>query len=92
MPKMVCAKCEVELYPEKNGVYVKELFQHNSAVYCIWAADLWKCPICGLEVVAGFGEKPIVEHYEPHFQRVLDQIDFDPENKVYLDKEVPNAV
>jgi predicted RNA-binding Zn-ribbon protein involved in translation (DUF1610 family) len=64
MPKLVCVKCEVELKPETNGVRVAEMFNHNTQVYKVWSADKWKCPICGVEVVAGFGNYPLMEHFE----------------------------
>lgn len=62
--KMVCVKCEIEFRPEKNGVHVHELMRNDTAVYKIWDADLWKCPGCGILVVAGFGQKPLAEYFE----------------------------
>lgn len=66
-----CAKCEVDLIPEKNGVWLIELFQHNTAPYSIWHADLWKCPKCGVEIVSGYGQKPTY-HHEGEFLRLLE--------------------
>lgn len=62
----VCKKCHVELRPETNGVGVLDLASFGPAQ--IWAADLWKCPGCGIEIVGGFGRGPISEHYEPDFE------------------------
>lgn len=64
MPKMVCIKCELQLKPETNGVVVSELFMDDTQVYKVWEADLWKCPGCGMEVIAGFADNPIAEHFE----------------------------
>ena len=64
MPKMVCIKCELQLKPETNGVVVSELFMNDTQVYKVWEADLWKCPGCGMEVIAGWAENPIAEHFE----------------------------
>lgn len=65
--KPVCVKCEREMNMEKAGVIVKELFQKNSMIYRIWSADLWKCPVCGVEIIPGhgFADKPLANHYEP---------------------------
>ena len=69
MPKMVCTKCEIELRPKKNEVFVVE-----NNVY-IWSADLWACPSCKVEIVAGFGQNPIAESYQEHFKQLLDRIE-----------------
>jgi wobble nucleotide-excising tRNase len=37
-------------------------------------ADTWKCPACGTEVVAGFGERCIAEHFDDDFNKVLEKI------------------
>ena len=66
----VCVKCEVELYPEKNDIRVLDTMPGGSP-YKIWCADKWKCPICGIEIVTGFGLGPIAEHYEPGFDDLL---------------------
>lgn len=68
MPKMVCTECAVELKPEKNGVYVAELFQNNSKIYKLWRADKWKCPGCKIEIVAGFAAMPVMEHFEGNIE------------------------
>ena len=70
MAKLVCVKCECELRPEINGVGVIETASFGP--YKIWHADLWQCPGCGIAIVAGFGQQPIVEHFE----------DFDKELKL----------
>lgn len=85
MPKMICTTCEVELRVEKNGVYVKELFKQGG-VYKIWLADLWKCPRCHFMVVAGFGNHPIAEHFNPE-QIARVEASIGPDDTVYLDKE-----
>lgn len=61
--KRVCVKCEREFKPEENGVIVAEMFQRNTKIYKLWSADLWKCPVCGIEIVVGFSQYPYAEHY-----------------------------
>jgi predicted RNA-binding Zn-ribbon protein involved in translation (DUF1610 family) len=71
MPKLMCVKCEVELRPETNGVRVAEMFQRNTQIYKIWDADKWKCPLCGFEVIAGFADKPLMQHFEGDIEKVV---------------------
>jgi hypothetical protein len=71
MPKMVCVSCEVELKPKENGVLVIE--EASFGPYKIWYADVWKCPKCQTETVAGFGHDPLMEHYEEGFADFLEK-------------------
>lgn len=87
MPKMVCVKCEVEFRCEKNGVKVAEMFNHNTRVYKVWNTDKWKCPICRVEVIAGFGQEPIMEHFEGDIDKFLLDIKNRGEEVVY-DKDI----
>lgn len=66
----VCPKCHCELRPERNGVGVLD-YSDNGA-YELYDADLWKCPICWMEVVGGFGQGPISAHYESDFQKMIE--------------------
>jgi len=36
--------------------------------YKIWHCDIYKCPVCGVEIIGGWGNKPISEHWEKDFQ------------------------
>ena len=69
MPKLVCVTCEIELKPECNGTLVVETARFGPCK--LWHADMWKCPACGKEIVAGFGLEPIAEHYEPNFADIM---------------------
>jgi hypothetical protein len=79
-----CAKCEVDLRPEKNGVWLIEMFQHDTEPYSIWHADLWKCPKCGVEIVSGYGGKATF-YFEENFPRLLD---IAQQEQHYYNKEV----
>lgn len=68
-PYYACAKCNTVMRCEKNEVYVIEMADFGP--YKIWFADLWICPGCGNEVIAGFAVEPLAEHYEDHFQKWL---------------------
>jgi len=61
----ICAKCEVEFRPKKNGVHLVEMATFGPVA--IWQADLWACPECDAEIVVGLGDRPWIRHYEPGF-------------------------
>lgn len=77
MPQLVCKPCRLFLRPEKNGYIVEEGMPGAGRIpatdpsgwspYKLWRADLWKCPGCGAEVVAGFAPHPFAEHYQPDY-------------------------
>lgn len=68
----VCVKCETEMRPETNDTTVVEMAWFGP--YKVWLADVWKCPGCGVEIVAGFGARPVREdHYADDFARWLDE-------------------
>ena len=58
----VCAPCQVEMHPEKNGVGVLDMADYGPVN--LWDADLWECPKCGHQIVSGFGNNPLHYHYE----------------------------
>jgi hypothetical protein len=59
--------CGRFMRPKKNSVTVEELME-DGRPYKLWDADLWACPECGVEIIAGFGQGPIAEHYQPDYQ------------------------
>jgi hypothetical protein len=81
--KPLCAKCEVEFKPEKNGIKVAELYKQNTEVYRIWQADLWKCPVCGAEIVAGYGQLPRYEHFHQNLEAMVESMKAFGERVVY---------
>lgn len=62
----VCASCRVEMRPETNDVQVLDVADWGP--YQLWSADLWKCPICGKEIIIGFGNNAYAAHYEENFE------------------------
>lgn len=65
MTGKVCVKCQVEMRPELNGVGA--LSMAGAQPYELYDADLWKCPTCGVEMILGFGKRPIAMHFETDF-------------------------
>jgi hypothetical protein len=51
---------------KQNGVTVEELLE-DGAPYKLWDADLFECPECGVEIIAGFGRRPLAEHYQADY-------------------------
>ena len=62
----VCVKCRVEMRVRKNGFFVEEMAEGDRP-YKLWFADLWFCPSCGIEVVAGFAKEPYREHFHSDY-------------------------
>ena len=73
MPKLVCVTCQTELKPETNDTTVIETASFGP--YKVWNADTWKCPGCGVEIVAGFPEMPPrQDHYSDDFPEWLKKV------------------
>ncbi len=70
MPPPICVNCRKEMIPEKNGV--KWVSYAPFGPYQIWDSDKWKCRNCGIEILSGFGNGPLSEHYLPNFKDLLD--------------------
>lgn len=62
MPELVCPKCSKELMPKENGIYVEE-HADDGGRYRIWHADLYKCPVCPVEIICNFGRTPTADYY-----------------------------
>jgi len=62
MPRPICVKCKQELKPAQNGVAA--VSNHHGKDIELWDADLWKCPVCGHELIFGFGNNPVTGEWE----------------------------
>lgn len=72
MPSMhVCGRCDAFMRVALNGVRVREM-KENGRPYRVWAADLWRCPICGWELVTGFGNGPLAHYGTEAYQPYID--------------------
>jgi hypothetical protein len=68
--RISCPTCKLDLRVKKNSVGVESMADFGSYQY--FHADLWKCPVCGLEVVTGFGSTPIAEYYmQPKYEQAI---------------------
>lgn len=66
----VCVKCNQKMDCDKNGAIVMEIFQGDKP-YKLWRTDMYKCPICGFKVITGWADKPMAEHFQDNFKRIL---------------------
>lgn len=65
----VCVKCNRELRPETNGVGCLDMT--GLGPYAVWDSDKWKCPVCGYEILVGFGQNPLAYHHQgAYFDKV----------------------
>lgn len=88
MGRPICVKCEVEFRMKIAGIYVKEMYRHNQEVYKVWSADLWECPLCGTQIVFGFGNNPLAHGSdEEEMREVLKKLE-NPERVVIQNLEL----
>lgn len=71
----VCLPCEKEMFISKSGVIVEE-HMDNGRPYKIWMADLRECPTCGHQCIVGFGDKPLVEHFQDDYEEQGKKVQF----------------
>jgi hypothetical protein len=62
---LVCG-CGRIMTIKQNSVTVEELFEDGRG-YKLWDADLYECLECGVEVISGFAQLPLAEHYQPTY-------------------------
>ncbi|NIS53104.1 MAG: hypothetical protein GWN94_18690 [Phycisphaerae bacterium] len=58
----------------RSGIFLVEMFNSPPQPYKVWHADLRTCQSCGAEVVAGYGDGPIMEHFEDGFDEWLETL------------------
>lgn len=47
---------------------------HGWQSYKLWVGDLWECRGCGAQILAGFGQGPLSEHYKPDYQATRERL------------------
>lgn len=73
MPALACVKCKKFFRMKKSGVPIEEGMPKPDGdwgPYKLWMADLYECPECGVQIIAGFGSPynwPLAEHYQPKY-------------------------
>jgi hypothetical protein len=86
MPKPICVKCKRFFKPHRTGVWPLEQMPTVSGAqpgtreeaawqpYKIWSADLYRCEGCGGEIIVGFGQNRVSEHFEADFDKWLPRV------------------
>jgi len=70
MKPVVCVPCKLFFKIKKNGVAIEEGMPNGDGSwgpYKLWQGDLWECQGCGAQIVRGFGQQQIAEHYESDY-------------------------
>lgn len=62
--KLVCVNCQTRLRIKRNGILTVDMFQDPPEPYEAFTGDLWECPGCKAQIVAGFGQFPVARHFE----------------------------
>ena len=72
-PGYACVPCKTYFRPRKNDIRALQTMDDAGKPYKIWCADLWECPDCGHQIIAGYGKTHISEHYQPDFAECLEK-------------------
>lgn len=68
MRRPICVKCQTELRPLENGIAVIDMAWQSPKPAAVIQADLYECPGCKAQIVSGFAEQPLAEHYQDKFE------------------------
>lgn len=66
MATLVCPKCRLRMLPKRQDVAAEQMSSMGG--YQVFAADLYSCPECGVEIVAGFGAKPLAHYLDDEYE------------------------
>lgn len=84
MPAPICVKCEIEMRTKTNGVPLIETYEEDRKPYKLWMGDLWYCEKCGIEVIVGFGYKPLAGNWDDDFkERIVKEVKLAKGNAYY---------
>lgn len=90
MPKLVCIKCHCLFKIEKNGISAVEMVRDKP--YEMSDADKWKCPKCGIEILAGFGKAAWIQAHQFNQPNIIEFIkNALAENKLVVFRDVLSA-
>jgi hypothetical protein len=68
--------CKAWMKVRKSGVLVLETLEDGVTPYKIWNGDLFECPECGEQMVAGFASQPVSEHFMGDFDTWLRRVNY----------------
>ena len=64
---LLCA-CGRFMRVKQNSITVEERLE-DGGPYKLWDADLYECVECGVEIITGFGQAPLAEHWHEDYAR-----------------------
>ena len=70
MAQPICVGCRREMRPEKNGAII-EYFNVALQSYKLLSGDVWKCDMCGREIVCGISKSPLSERWRKDYAEKL---------------------
>lgn len=70
--RLICSKCLQQMYVKEAGAYVLESTEGALEPKKVFSADVWACPTCDTEVVAGFGIDPIASQHDIWYRKVME--------------------
>ena len=73
MHRPVCVKDQVEFRCSNNEVDVLDTSGESQRAYKLWSADEFTCPVCHTKIVVGFGNRPVVQHFEDGFDAKVEK-------------------
>jgi len=71
----ICTKCQREYKVKKQGIVTElmGMFGGKLASHELYSSDLWECPMCGHQIVGGFGEEALARHFEEKYEEILEE-------------------
>jgi len=66
----VCVKCGIEMRLKEDGVGCLDLTEKQKPCQ-IWDSDMYKCPLCGIEILTDFGQLPVATRHEKGFAETV---------------------
>lgn len=66
IPRAVCLTCNREMKTERQGVMAEALASFGS--YYKIQADRLECELCGNQMLVGWAQRPMAEHFEPDYE------------------------
>lgn len=73
MRKPTCVKCQIGMKFTESGTWCITMFGDPPQPYQIWSSDKYRCPVCSSEILAGYAERPIAEHFQETFDIALEK-------------------
>jgi len=71
----ICVPCRIEMRCEENGVLIRDP-EVGGFPSTYWVADLWRCPVCGHQIITGRSRELTKEAAAAHGRPVDQALEF----------------